>query len=134
VVLHPKDIPWFVSDVLVQDFGALLSALKEPVKFFTSTDSTQSENNAPQLTEEQIRQLNFLFENWAGHHSEGRIILRPNVFWTKADNYWRLPFTAKELYEDLKASEVVIFKGDLNYRKLTGDAAWDPTTPFSEAI
>ena len=59
---------------------------------------------------------------------------QPNDFWTEAGSYWRLPHAVPELFSDLKESELVIHKGDLNYRKLTADAMWDPTTPFGEAI
>jgi hypothetical protein len=29
---------------------------------------------------------------------------------------------------------LVVFKGDLNYRRLVGDCLWDPTTLFDDAV
>ncbi|KAF8463693.1 hypothetical protein BDZ91DRAFT_731449 [Kalaharituber pfeilii] len=98
VVLHPKSLPWFVSD--------------HPIPTITTTQSTS---------------LTWLFQNLSTHHTEGRLLLRPNRFWTTAHSFHRLP-------HDLDDSQLVIFKGDLNYRKLTADAAWPPTTPFRDAI
>lgn len=136
IVLHPKSIPWFVSDVLPGDFGALLNALATPKPFYEtpSEDEELQNKTPPPLAEKEIEELAFLFKEWSGFHAEGQIVLRPNRFWTHAGSFWRMPAEAKDLLEDLKASEVVIFKGDLNYRKLTGDADWDPVTPFGEAI
>ncbi|KAI2622798.1 DUF89-domain-containing protein [Hypomontagnella submonticulosa] len=136
VVLHPKSIPWFVSDVLPADFAGLLSALASPRRFYeTPSDDEKLQDKTPSpLSDEDVEDLGFLFQEWARMHAEGQLIMRPNAFWTHPGSYWRLPSVEKDLYEDLKTSEVVIFKGDLNYRKLTGDAAWDPSTPFTEAI
>ncbi|KAF2142824.1 uncharacterized protein K452DRAFT_248354 [Aplosporella prunicola CBS 121167] len=136
VVLHPKSIPWFVSDVLPKDFSDLLNALADPQTFYTSQsdDDKHAERTHPPLSDKELGELGFLFQNWSDHHAEGQLTIRPNRFWTEGGSYWRLPKTAPELYEDLKTSELVIFKGDLNYRKLTGDAIWDPTTSFHEAI
>ncbi|KAK3326215.1 putative UPF0364 protein [Apodospora peruviana] len=136
VVLHPKSIPWFVSDVLPSDFGSLLNALASPRHFYetpTEEDELQNKTPAP-LSDKEADELSFLFQEWSGFHTEGQLRLRPNRFWTHPGSFWRLPHEAKELFEDLKESELVIFKGDLNYRKLTGDANWDPTTPFTQAI
>ncbi|KKY25460.1 hypothetical protein UCRPC4_g01724 [Phaeomoniella chlamydospora] len=138
VVLHPKNIPWFVSDVLPKDFAELLNVMADPQKFYTTPDDDDQEklqsNAAAPLSESEQSAVRFLFSHWSELHADGKLIVRPNIFWTEAGSYWRLPSVAPELYSDLKESSLVIFKGDLNYRKLTGDANWDPTTPFSTAI
>ncbi|OAP56885.1 hypothetical protein AYL99_08997 [Fonsecaea erecta] len=142
VVMHPKDIPWFVSDVVPKDFQALLQAMADPKAFYEDGDSNSdgdkhaskaSPSPAP-LSDEEAANVQFLFDHWSQLHGEGKLILRPNRFWTHAGSFWRMPHVAPTLVEDLKESELVIFKGDLNYRKLTGDAAWPATTPFTEAI
>jgi damage-control phosphatase, subfamily III len=125
VVLHPKSIPWFVSDVLPSDFAALLSAIARPKKFYeTPSEDEDLQGKTPEpLAENEQESLAFLFQELSQFHAEGQLILRPNRFWTHPGSYWRLPFVAKDLYEDLKTSELVILKGDLNYRKLTGDVS-----------
>ncbi|KAL1968954.1 hypothetical protein VTN77DRAFT_788 [Rasamsonia byssochlamydoides] len=132
VVLRPKSIPWFVSDVIPRDFTDLLNALADPQAFYTAPDDT-GKTYEP-LTDREVSEIKFLRDQWSKFHEEGKLILRPHRFWTTPGSYWRLPQTAPDLFEDLKQSELVLFKGDLNYRKLTSDAAWDPTTPFTTAI
>jgi hypothetical protein len=41
---------------------------------------------------------------------------------------------SKELVEQLRESGLTIWKGDLNYRRLTGDLRWPSTTRFADAI
>lgn len=132
VVLHPKSIPWFVSDVVPTDFAALLSALANPQEFYSKT--SEDDGPAAPLRQAEKEELEFLFQRWVRFHADGKLVIRPHRFWTEGGSYRRLPHTAPELFEDLKRSELVIFKGDLNYRKVVGDLMWDPTTPFSEAI
>ena len=123
IVLHPKSIPWFVSDVVPADFAALLSALANSQAFYTTpSDDEKHVGKSPQpLSEKEVDELSFLFQHWSDFHEEGQLTIRPNLFWTQAGSYWRMPKTELSLYEDLKESELVVFKGDLNYRKLTGD-------------
>lgn len=132
VVLHPKTIPWFVSDVVPADFAALLNALADPNRFYeTPSEEEERDGRAPPpLSEKEAADLRFLFEEWGRHHAEGALVLRPRRSWTWPGSYWRLPPLDKELYADLKDSELVIFKGDLNYRKLTGDVSFFPPLPL----
>jgi hypothetical protein len=125
VLLHPKSIPWFVSDVLPGDFAALLTALAGPQDFYsTPSDDENHSGKIPEpLSRKEVDELSFLFSRWSEFHGEGQLILRSNRFWTEGGSFWRLPASDPKLYEDLKESELVIFKGDLNYRKLTGDVS-----------
>lgn len=125
VVLHPKSIPWFVSDVVPADFAALLNALAQPQAFYsTPSEDEELAGKTPEpLSQKEVDELSFLFQTWSRFHAEGQLMLRSNRFWTEGGSYWRLPASAPSLHEDLKESELVIFKGDLNYRKLTGDVS-----------
>jgi len=126
VVLHPKSIPWFVSDVIPADFAALLSALVTAQSFYsTPSDEEKNAGTTPEpLSPEEVDELSFLFQSWGQFHGEGQLTLRSNRFWTEGGSFWRLPSSAPNLHEDLKESELVIFKGDLNYRKLTADVSF----------
>lgn len=125
IVLHPKSIPWFVSDVLPADFGALLNALSDSREFYgtPSDEDLLLGKVSKALSEKEISEMSFLFQQWSNFHQEGQLLIRPHHFWTSAGSYWRLPGLEHKLYDDLKESELVIFKGDLNYRKLTGDVS-----------
>jgi hypothetical protein len=52
-----------------------------------------------------------------------------DFFWTSPLNLWEMPDRIRAL---LAASDLVISKGDANYRRLAGDLKWPPTTPFSD--
>lgn len=108
---HCKKVPWFVSDVLIKDFNELfvqLDKFNNPfVDQFTKTIKD--------------------------YMSSGKITTVTNKFWTLANRFWDLP-KFEDAYTQFKDSNLMIFKGDLNYRKLTGDCWWDKTTPFSTAI
>lgn len=122
VVLHPKSIPWFVSDVTPRDYNDLLQALKDAQKFYTARD--ESDREYEPLSDKELGEVTFLYDNWSQLAQAGKLVIQPHSFWTTAGSYWRLPHVAPDLYEDLKQSELVLFKGDLNYRKLLGDVSY----------
>ncbi|BGP19757.1 hypothetical protein JCM10213_003603 [Rhodosporidiobolus nylandii] len=137
VVFHPKLMGWFVSDVQPHDFTLLLSTLRDP-SFFPSDAG---------LTDEDRAALKALVERWDGYVQSGKFRLSVPLglqmgdeggemadFWTTPLPFSDLPTAAPALLADLKQSDLVIFKGDLNYRKLVSDAWWPTTTPFEEAL
>ncbi|KAI9678888.1 MAG: hypothetical protein M1829_001872 [Trizodia sp. TS-e1964] len=136
IVLHPKSIPWFVSDTLPSDIAILINAIANPQAFYLKqTDDEKHAGTVPEpLTSEQVADFTFLLHKLIEFQQEGKLIIRPNRFWTLDCGYWKLPVLDKDLFEDLKKSELVIFKGDLNYRKLTADIMWQPHIQFQTAI
>ncbi|WFD30558.1 inositol-3-phosphate synthase [Malassezia sp. CBS 17886] len=135
VVFHTKNMPWFVSDACVKDVQYTLDKLQDPALF-------QGEPGV--ATNEPIRAM---AARWQNHFAEGRFafVSSANVslgestgplndFWTYPYSYGYMPERAPALVRYLEASGLVIFKGDLNYRKLTQDVQWEPTTPFATAL
>ena len=125
VVLHPKSIPWFVSDVTPSDWAALINAMRDPQAFFTQApdlggDGDESATEVS-LTDQEEGDMQFVFRHLSALHEEGRMVMRGSDAWTGAGSFWRLKVEEPGLWEDLRSSEMVVFKGDLNYRKLTGD-------------
>ncbi|BGP43354.1 Hairy/enhancer-of-split with YRPW motif protein 2 [Rhodotorula kratochvilovae] len=55
-------------------------------------------------------------------------------YWVTGYTFWNLADEAPDLFLHLSESDLVVFKGDLNHRKLTYDCHAPSDTPFSMAI
>ncbi|OIW27837.1 DUF89 domain protein [Coniochaeta ligniaria NRRL 30616] len=118
IKLHVKSIPWFVSDVMPHDMPVLLSALADASVF------PGAKNQAVLSLTARLSQA----------YESGLMSVVEHPFWTTGYDFQQMPSVAPELLQDLKESTLVIFKGDLNYRKLVRDANWPHTLSFKQAI
>ena len=114
VRLHGKCIPWFVSDVTAEDFSWTIDQLG--VQSDTHTD------------------LYGFLQRLKQNLQSGAITFEVHTFWTLPQDFNEMQTVAPDLYASLQKSDLVYFKGDLNYRKLIGDRKWDPTTRFETAV
>jgi len=114
VRFHAKCIPWFISDVTAEDWQWTLNELLSASGNFTSF------NAFGLLCKQRL--------------DEGTWQFTTHPFWTLPHDFSIMQSAAPDLYADLTGSDLILFKGDLNYRKLTGDRLWPPTTPFSHAL
>ncbi|XP_046400156.1 damage-control phosphatase ARMT1-like isoform X2 [Ischnura elegans] len=113
VTFHVKNMPWFVSDTNSHDILWVLSA-------FEVSDS------------EDILEL---LARWKSNFSSGKWKVKDDeTYWTLPFSYHEMPSEDAELYNQLSSSSLLIFKGDLNYRKLLGDINWKFSTPFGSAL
>lgn len=132
VVFHPKLFPWFVSDVTPTDFANTISSLLSTT-FFPPNSATSPDSAA---------HLQLMVTRWKKYIDEGIFVLATDIrngqkmteFWNGPWPYWNMNELAPELGQWLSGSGLVIFKGDLNYRKLAGDVKWPVSTQFSTAI
>ena len=110
VRLRIKDQPWFVSDTTAADLEWSLAQLA-------------GEQHTAQLA-----------ARWRHHLEAGVWSVHSDGFWTHPHTFHEMADCDPNLYNDLSNDALVIFKGDLNYRKLVGDLNWQTTVPFSEAL
>ncbi len=107
--LHPKSYPIFVSDVIHDDLEWTLDVL--------------SENSSADVRASVVR--------LRAHQREGRLRVHEHIFWTSPLALWEIP---QDLCDELSKSDLVLFKGDMNYRRLLGDRHWDYEVPFEEVM
>ncbi|KAG9283011.1 protein-glutamate O-methyltransferase [Astyanax mexicanus] len=112
VRFHGKCFPWFVSDVTKKDFHWTIS-------------QTMASNH---------RQMSACGVQWKRFLKEGVWSYHDHQFWTLPNEFCDMRADAADLYSTLQASDLILFKGDLNYRKLTGDRDWEHTVPFGRAL
>ncbi|KAI9316645.1 hypothetical protein BX666DRAFT_181008 [Dichotomocladium elegans] len=124
VVFNCKTIPWFVSDVMPKDVPILIDSCKDRT-FFPKHE---------QRSAEDFEALETMVGRWKKYIEDGQLVVQEHAFWCSGLSYWYLKDEAPDLYDDLRQSNVVIFKGDLNFRKLVFDCDWPVTTPFRTAI
>ena len=107
VHLHLKPQPFFVSDAMPQDVIAGLRALEKA-------------GDAAGALGQRLR----------AHLAAGRLHVFTHWQYATSLFYFQLP---DDLRDVLAGMDLVLVKGDANYRRLLGDAHWPPTTPFARA-
>lgn len=108
VDFHVKPDPYYISDATTADVGKTLNRLRAMPGRLGAAGKR-------------------LYE----HAAEGRLDLRTHPFWCSPLSFHELP---GDLRAELETARVVVFKGDLNYRRLVGDFLWEPTTAFADAV
>ncbi|WP_016952791.1 damage-control phosphatase ARMT1 family protein [Anabaena sp. PCC 7108] len=109
VYLHLKPHPTFVSDAMIKD-------VHYTKDFLLQSSNIQVQSLGQRLTE---------------NLASGKLVLTEDYFWTSPLPFWEIP---KMLKNELGKSNLIIVKGDANYRRLLGDRYWDFTTNFADIV
>ncbi len=109
VVLQLKLNPTFVSDATVQDVA-------ETISFLAASPHPPTAAWGQRLQ---------------AFVANGRLQLHTHPFWTSPLAFWDMP---DGLRAALTQSDLIISKGDANYRRILGDRHWPFTTPFDEIM
>jgi hypothetical protein len=108
VIFHVKMHPMFVSDAIPADVLAFIGRLEQ--------GSPAARGLAERLRTAFVA---------------GRFSLAPDLYWNSSRFLWNMPARLTRTFE--RASLVVV-KGDLNYRRMTGDALWPHATPIRDVV
>ncbi len=107
VQMHLKPYPFYVSDAMIRDVRELIVRLE----------------GAP---ESLARRAGDRLGGWL---QGGRLALSDDRFWTSAYAFTEMP---EDLRRQLAGADLVIVKGDANYRRLLGDRHWPPTARLAD--
>jgi uncharacterized protein with ATP-grasp and redox domains len=109
VKLHLKPHPTFVSDAMIKD-------VLDTIEFLATSNHEDVTSFAKRLQE---------------NIASNRLVLSEDYFWTSPLAFWEIPDTLKN---DLSAANLIVIKGDANYRRLLGDRHWHFTTNFADIV
>lgn len=122
IIFYGKCFPWFVSDVTEFDFYWTIDEIANLSKYIDP--SSMSDADSKLLKESIPTTIN----RWKSYISNNQFEYKAHPFFTTFYNYSQLPEVSPKLFKELSNSDLVIFKGDLNYRKLVRDVMWKDTT------
>ncbi len=108
VTIHAKPHPTFVSDVTLPDHDGTIARL-------------EAEPNAAAAIARIL----------VDAQSRGSLRARAHPYWVSPLPFWECP---DDLIDELADADLVVVKGDANYRRLLGDLHWEPTTPFTDIV
>lgn len=107
IAFYLKPYPFFVSDAVRKD-------LLETVQVFTEASNSN---------------LSLLGRRLQDALSKGTLYLSDEWFWASSYHFSEMP---RSLYNEMSRFDLVISKGDVNYRRLLSDRHWPYTTPITE--
>jgi uncharacterized protein with ATP-grasp and redox domains len=70
----------------------------------------------------------------ADHLKSGKLKVVSDPFFTSGFKYREIASKAPKLAAAFGKHDLLVFKGDANYRRLLGEREWAPTTPFSVVV
>jgi uncharacterized protein with ATP-grasp and redox domains len=108
VVFHLKNYPFFVSDAMPADIERLIQKMQ----------------NLP----EPFQALGNRLDLWV---QQKKLMLNTASYWTSCLSFHQMPV---HLHQALSKADLVILKGDVNYRRLLDDRHWNPTVKVEEII
>lgn len=115
-VFHLKPQPFFVSDAMPVDAEIAVQGLES-----AAGPSLLSGRTSPAVQR--------LGRRLATHLARGRLAFVSDPFWTNWLMFRDFPV---QLRDDLAQADLVLLKGDVNYRRLLDDAHWPHETPLEE--
>lgn len=109
ITFYLKPYPFFVSDVMIKDFH-------ETIQIFQHS----SYSNLKLLENRIQTALNL-----------GKLSISTDLFWASSSHFCEM---SKSLSEELSMYDLIILKGDVNYRRLLSDRDWPYTASIEEII